>query len=40
MRVATGCPYHVVLRKGDIDDDAQRLRVTDGRDTPCGFCTS
>jgi hypothetical protein len=31
VRVASGGPDDVVLRKGDIDHGAQRLRVTHGR---------
>ncbi len=38
MRVSTGGPDDGVLGEGDVDDGAQRLRVTNGGNAACGFC--
>ena len=37
VRVTTCGPHHVVLGESDVDNGAQRLRVTYWRNTPCGF---
>ncbi len=36
--MAAGGPEDVALRKGDIDDGAQWLPVTDGGDDACVTC--
>ena len=38
VRVTAGGPHDVVARQRDVDDGAQRLRVTNGGSVACGFC--
>ena len=39
VRVAARGPDDVALGQGHVDDGAQWLGVSDGRDASCGLCT-